>query len=133
MLGTTTKNVAYSHTCNLYVIHSSLEFFKLTLTCYDCNLMELSIWAACCLSNWNSLFYWNFSIFFCSCSHWRSTTKYFWSEYEFTGAEVPISVVTFEFTIAGTVVYVIGYCARTNRAEGIDAMQSVISQMVDKS
>ena len=57
----------------------------------------------------------------------------FWSEYEFTGAAVPISVVTFEFTIAGTVVYVIGYFARTNRAEGIEAMQSVISQMVDKS
>lgn len=56
----------------------------------------------------------------------------YWSEYEFTGVEVPICVVTFEFTVSGAVVYVVGYFARTNRADGVDVMQSIISQMVDK-
>lgn len=57
----------------------------------------------------------------------------YWTEYEYAGADVPISVVTFEFAVSGMAIYVIGYFARPNRSEGVEALVHAISQMVDKN
>lgn len=56
-----------------------------------------------------------------------------WTEYEFVGADIPISVVSFVFSASGTAIFVVGYFARPNRTEGLEAFEYAISQMIEKS
>lgn len=56
-----------------------------------------------------------------------------WTEYQFNAAEIPITVVTFAFALEDTAIIVTGFFARTNSAEGIETLKTVISQMLERS
>ena len=60
----------------------------------------------------------------------RRTGK--WAEYSFGASEVPINIVTFSFTVQNTAFIIVGYFAAANRAVGIDALEAMIRNMLDK-
>lgn len=56
-----------------------------------------------------------------------------WTEYEFLTAEVPITVVTFEFALDDAAFIAVGYFARANAPEGIEKLKSILPLMTKSS
>ncbi len=62
------------------------------------------------------------------------TRKGLWAEYEFkSSVEVPITIVTFAFTVQSTAIILVGYFATENRTAGVEVFKAMISKMVDKA
>ena len=56
-----------------------------------------------------------------------------WTEYEFLTAEVPITVVTFEFALDDAAFIAVGYFARANAPEGIEKLKAILPLMTKSS
>ncbi len=57
-----------------------------------------------------------------------------WAEYEFkSSVEVPITIVTYAFTVQSSAIILVGYFATENRTAGVEVFKTMISKMVDKA
>ena len=54
-----------------------------------------------------------------------------YAEYTYESSDIPITIVTFSFVKHETAVIIVGYFVRANRADGFDAFDAMLKNIVD--